>query len=303
MKRFLALIPALTIWVFTTGFATDARAESVSLEFGEVNLNANLTLAEGKTIADQVVLITHGTLAHNKMELITALQTLLGDAGHSSLAINLGLGAPDREFMYDCKTPHRHLFHDAMAEIGAWLDWLGTQGTRDVVLMGHSRGGNQTAWFSAEIDHALVSKVVLLAPATWDEGKVEAGYLKSHRKPLGDILRAAQSLVDQGQGDVMMTKTGFLYCRGASVTPATFLSYYLPDARRHSPALLPRIKKPTLVIAGSDDKVVAGLDELVPPLLNGDRQRFEIVDGAGHFFRDLYAEDVVDLVVEFISEE
>jgi len=303
MNKFSGLISALIVCCFAAGSVTSAAADEVSHEFGDVTLSANLTLADGKTIKDEVVLITHGTLAHSKMELISTVQTLLSEAGHSSLAINLGLGAPDREFMYDCKTPHNHSFHDAMAEIGAWLDWLRQHGTASVILMGHSRGGNQTAWFSAETDHVLVRKIVLLAPATWHATKTETGYAKRHRKPLADVLRAAQALVNQGQGDVMMEKTGFSYCRRASVTAATFLSYYLPDQRRHSPALLARIKKPTLIIAGSEDKVVTGLDEMVPALLHAETQRFEIIEGGGHFFRDLYAEDVVDLVVEFIAEE
>ena len=303
MPKFRLALIALTCWLAATlAPHSGALAEEVELEFGENTLSANLSLAEGKTLQDQIVLITHGTLAHSKMELIASLQGLLNDAGHSSLAINLGLGAPDREFMYDCKTPHTHLFHDAMKEIGAWLDWLGQKGAKNVVLMGHSRGGNQTAWFGAESDHDLVTKYILLAPATWDQARAESGYRKSHRKPLAEVMARAQAFVDQGQGDEMMERTGLLYCRGATVSAASFLSYYLPDRRRHTPALLADLKKPTLIIAGSDDQVIVGLGDMVPPLLKPDSQRFEMIDGAGHFFRDLYAEDVVDLVVEFLDD-
>jgi pimeloyl-ACP methyl ester carboxylesterase len=281
--------------------ASRAGAEEVRLEFGDLTLSANLSLAEGKTLQDEVMLITHGTLAHSKMALIGSLQELLNEAGYSSLAINLSLGAPDREFMYDCAVPHTHLFHDAMKEIGAWLDWLGRKGAKDIVLMGHSRGGNQTAWFAADNDAVLVSKIVLLAPATWDQARAAKGFRKTHGKALADVLAKAQALVDQGQGETMMENVGLLYCRGASVTAASFLSYYQPDERRHTPALLARLKRPVLIIAGSEDKVVRGLGELVPPHLNEETQRFEIIDGASHFFRDLYTEDVVDLIVEFLS--
>jgi len=299
MKNFLtAVVCGVALLVLISG----ARAEEVRLKFSATTLNANLTLADGKTLKDDVVLITHGTLAHNKMEIVKNLQDLLQEAGNSSLAINLGLGAPDREFMYDCKTPHTHQFHDAMKEIGAWVDWLASQGTKSVTLVGHSRGGNQTAWYASENAHALVSKIVLIAPATWDQSRVAKGYKKNHRRILADVLTKAKSLVDQGKPDTMMEKTGLLYCRGATVSAATFVSYYTHDPRRHSPELLPRIKKPTLIIAGGDDKVVVGLDKLVPPHLNEKTQRFEIVEEAGHFFRDLYIEDVVDLIVEFLAE-
>ena len=29
--------------------------------------------------------------------------------------------------------------------------------------------------------------------------------------------------------------------------------------------------------------------------------RFEIIEGAGHFFRDLYADDIADLTADFIE--
>ena len=276
-------------------------AEEVRLKTGGQSLSASLTLAGGKTLQDDIVLITHGTLAHSKMEIIATLQRLLNEAGYSSLAINLALGAPHREFLYDCKLPHRHIFHDAMSEIGAWLDWLQMKGSKRVVLMGHSRGGNQTAWFAAEAGHKLVKKIVLLAPSIWSAEQSARSYQKFHHQALADVLEKAQALADQGKGDTMI-RSGFFYCRGADVSAATFLSYYGPDERRNSPKLLADIQKPMLIMAGSEDNVVVGLADIVPQYLKEKTQRFEIIDGAGHFFRDLYAEDVVDLIVEFIAD-
>lgn len=53
-------------------------------------LNANLSLASGKTLKDGAVLITHGTLAHNGMLLIQKMQTELAARGVNSLALSLG---------------------------------------------------------------------------------------------------------------------------------------------------------------------------------------------------------------------
>ena len=66
---------------------------------------------------DGIALITHGTLAHSSMEIIKSLQENLQTADHSSLAINLSLADAEREFMYDCKVPHRHRHQDAVMEI------------------------------------------------------------------------------------------------------------------------------------------------------------------------------------------
>ena len=56
-------------------------AQEVTTTHENLTLNAQMQLAEGSSLADGVVLITHGTLAHNKMELIETLQALLSDSG------------------------------------------------------------------------------------------------------------------------------------------------------------------------------------------------------------------------------
>ena len=50
------------------------------------------------------------------------------------------------------------------------------------------------------------------------------------------------------------------------------------------------------VIAGSEDKVGEGLVEKMQPLADGQRVRLTVLDGADHFFRDLYADDIGDAV-------
>jgi alpha/beta superfamily hydrolase len=54
-----------------------------------------------------------------------------------------------------------------------------------------------------------------------------------------------------------------------------------------------------LVIAGSEDAVVKGLVEQVQPLASRGLVRLQVIDGADHFFRDLYGEDVADAVAAF----
>jgi pimeloyl-ACP methyl ester carboxylesterase len=68
-----------------------------------------------------------------------------------------------------------------------------------------------------------------------------------------------------------------------------------------TPALLPQIGTPVLVVAGSEDAVVKGLVEKVQPLADGKRVQLKVVEGADHFFRDLYAEDVADAVKAMLS--
>lgn len=278
-----------------------AAEKEVQIRHQGLALNGALTLAEGKAMADGVVLITHGTLAHNGMEVIKAMQKALGERGVSSLAITLGLGVDDRRGMADCAMPHRHRHSDAVAEIGAWLAWLKAEGARQVVLLGHSRGGNQTARFAAEHRDPLVTKVVLMAPSTWSEASERDQYQSRYGKPLAAPLAKAEALVKGGKGADPMTGVDFIYCPGATVTAASFVDYYRPDPRFHTPALLPKIAVPVLVIAAADDQVVKGLPEAVKPLADGKKVSLVTIPQADHFFLDFAAEDAADAVKAFVA--
>lgn len=282
-------------------FATPAAAKEVQLERDGLTLNANLELAEGKTLSDGLVLMTHGTLAHGGMEIMASLQDVLKESGYNSLSINLSLGQSDRRGMYDCAARHMHKHTDALDEIGAWLDWAKGEGAGDIVLLGHSRGGNQTAWYAAEREMTGVKGVVLVAPGTWDAQREYAGYAARYGTELQPLLEKAGKLVEQGKGDTVLEQVDFVYCEATEVTAASFLNYYEDDARKDTPTLLPRIEVPVLVIAGSEDTVVQELPEKVEPLADGEKISFVMIDGAEHFFRDLYTYDIVESVETFIE--
>jgi pimeloyl-ACP methyl ester carboxylesterase len=235
------------------------------------------------------------------MEIMQSLQAALKDRGVSSLSITLSLGLDNRQGMYECKTPHVHRHTDAVDEIGAWLAWLQSQGVTKAALLGHSRGGNQTARFAVGRPDAPVTAVILVAPQTATAGYAAQEYEKRFGTPLAAPLQRAQALVAEGKGATLMEQVDFLYCAKASVSAAAFVSYYGPDERMDTPALIPEIRTPVLVVAGSADDVVKGLVEKVQPLADGKRVQLKVVDGADHFFRDLYADDVADAVKALLS--
>jgi pimeloyl-ACP methyl ester carboxylesterase len=282
--------------LFASFTAWSSHAGEISLQHKGLTVTANLETSGAGWQQKPVLLMTHGTLAHNRMEIMQTLQTAFQDRGYSSLAINLSLGLSRRSGMYDCAVPHTHKHTDALDEIGLWLDWLKQQGVQSVVLLGHSRGGNQTAWFAAERDDALVRSVVLIAPATWDQGYAAKDYQKRYKKALAPLLAQAEK---GGKG--MMKGIDFIYCENTSASAEAFVSYYRPDPRMDTPHLVPSIKKPVLVVAGSEDTVVTGLVEKMQPIADGERVQLTVIDGADHFFRDLYADEVADGAVEFIE--
>lgn len=287
--------------LFLIFFSSNTLAQKIEIKANQLTLNGNLELAEGKQLSDGVVLLTHGTLAHNGMEIIAGMQSLLLENEVSSLTINLGLGIDNREQFYDCKTPHIHHHEDAVNEIQSWVDWLVSQGAKSIVLAGHSRGGNQTAWFASESDLKHIDKVVLVAPMVWDKEDTHKEYQEKYNKPLKDILAKARSLAQKSPQPQFLEHTDFIYCKDTKVSADAFISYYKDEPRMDTPSLLKKITKPVLVIAGSEDKVVAGLVEKTEPLVD-DKNLFLInIDGAGHMFRDLYLEELIEGMLEFLQ--
>lgn len=276
-----------------------AIAGEVVQSYEGLTLNANLELAPGKTVADGVILITHAGLATRNMELYVYLQKLLRKKGYNTLAINLSLGLNNRHGMYDCKATHRHHYADAANEIGAWVSWLKQEGAKQVVLLGHSRGGGDTALYAAERDNALVKAVILLAPDT-RETNDSVAYQKRYKKPLAPVLEKAQKLVKEGKGSTVMEHIDFLYCPDTSVAADTFVSYYGSDPRLDTPYLIPKIRKPTLVLLAGDDEVVVNGKKFAM-LANDKYVQIKVIEGAGHFFGDLNADDAVDAMDTFLK--
>lgn len=282
-----------------TGFTGTVFADTVSTLMGDLILNANRVQSTEHNQDTPRVLITHGTLGHNRMETIAALQEALAEVGFDSLAINLSLGINDRHDRYDCATPHRHQHADAANEIAHWTEWLGQQSEQPIILLGHSRGGNQTAWYTSS--HSLPATLqaqVLLAPMTWNAEREQQQYMERHGTELHSLLTMAEGA--QAKGQDLMQPVDLLYCSATAASPASILSYYADDPRRHTPTLLEKSRLPTLVITGSADTTVPDLDDAMSEVSNPNVTIVSI-DGADHFFRDLYTYDVVDLLTTFME--
>lgn len=284
-------------------FVTFAYASEKKLELkvgGKVALG-KLVIPDDSSLADGVLLITHGTLAHKDMELVVALQNGLAERGVATLAHSLTLAQDRRTGMYDCKVPHAHAHEDAITEIGAWVKWLKDNGATSVSLLGHSRGGNQVAWYAAE--QGGVEKVVLLAPALGLSGKFAAKILK--RRNGADIqphFKQAVALVKDGKGETMLDVPGFIYCKGGKASARAIVSYYGEDERRNAVANLSRISSPALVIAGSKDTAVPDVPGKIKPIADGKKLRFEMIEDADHMFLDFFADDAAELVAGFLKE-
>lgn len=276
-----------------------AAAERVTLEHDGVDLVGHLAEGSGAAPEDGVVLMLHGTLAHGRMEVMTAVQDLLAEQhGLNTLSINLSFGIDQREGMFDCDAPVTHGPEEHMDELAAWQDWLAEQGYGPVTLMGHSRGGNQIARYLTEREPDNVAGLTLLAPATFDAEETAAEFHEQTGTSLDEALAAARERADADNG--MLQDHRFLYCEALEVAPQAFIGYYEPGSQHDTPGVIDGIATPTQVIIGEADETVPDLPERMAAVEGDDAIRVDTVPGADHFFRDFFADDAADLIAEFV---
>jgi dienelactone hydrolase len=263
--------------------ASPLQAGEVTQRIGSYLANADWVTSEGGA-QKPAVLIVHGTMGHKDMELIQQAQELLQENGYDSLAINLTLNRDNRHGFMPCDVPQTHRHEDALDEIAAWADWLKKQGRHQLILLGHSRGGLQVAQYQAARHDPAVLALALVAPM-------------ANRNPSGDT--------DSHHNPVAKGKEGtrFLHCEKApQVAPATRKSYARSGGQSLQQALQ-QVHVPVDVFVGSEDRSegVIRLSELAdkPELKH---VKGHLVDGADHFFRDLYLDDVIEALVNRWSQ-
>jgi pimeloyl-ACP methyl ester carboxylesterase len=263
-----------------------ARAEPVQIKPSLLRLNGNLELPAGRMAADGVVLIVHGALSWYGQETIAALQKNLTARGIGSLAITLSLGIDDRRGPRRCDVIHDYAMAGVRREVGLWLEWLAGQGARTVDVLGFSRGAAQLATFAPEL--ARARRVVLLAPAFATADEQAERYQRAFGHPL------APEIAEARKNPLQKRTVDFLTCRQAPVLNATFLYGYaaLP------PSLAAETGHPTLVIVAGKDEVAPDLAAKLPPEVQP-----VVIDGATHFFLDLYGEEAADAIASFLKKD
>jgi len=276
------------------------HAEEVTQQFRGLTLNANLEIAENTDITKGIVLIVHGLMGHSHMEIIEASQQALLDNSRSSLAINLSLGRDNRKGFFDCTWPHRYGQDESLDEISAWVAWLRRQGVKEVVLMAHSRGSNESMVYTATQKDPEVTHLAMLAPGTDDS---KQSFEERYGSTFDETLERAKKERDAGRGNELIENVDFWWCPRATVTPNTFLSFYDKESRfRNFAYYLPRIKIPTIIITGSADERIPDSEKRVAPFVDSKRIQLVVIEGADHFFMDFNIEEAMEAMLEFLAD-
>ncbi|EDP75746.1 alpha/beta hydrolase [Hydrogenivirga sp. 128-5-R1-1] len=267
-----------------------AEAVSITIDYEGRKLKANAEWVVPEGVKPEVaVLWLHGLFqTHRMREPISQQREFWVSEGYPVLSPTLTLGVNDRREPYDCSYPLDHEYELNVREIKEWVGWLKSKGVKKIILAGHSMGGQQVIHVAAELkgDSSVVG-LLGVAPAK--------GTVREH-----PLLKRAEKLVKEGKGKTLL-ETNFFYCQKAKVSARTLYTYYGID--RNIGRYLQRIDVPVLIVWGGEDTRVKNLPEFLEPYIKGrDNVRVEVVDYAGHFFRDLAAEDLSAIAVEFFSE-
>ena len=292
----LALFVPLTLLSNAATLAAEP-GNRVQIESAGVTLNGWWTEVDDPRAT---VLMVHGTLAHANMEIMTTLAEVFAEHAIESLRVSLSFGIDDRHGMLDCGSTHRHRHEDAVDEIAAWFSWLEQRGRSSVLLLGHSRATNQVTRYADRKDLQTPAALVLVAPGIRD-ADAAARYEASSGQALAPLLDRATELVESGRGDEVLGRVAFLHCDAAEVTAASFLSYYADDPAFDTLGLAASAGIPVIVFAGSEDPLSRGVDAAIVEYQQSAPVDFVMIDGADHFFRDLYAYDLVEAVQAWID--
>ena len=86
------------------------------------------------------------------------------------------------------------------------------------------------------------------------------------------------------------------------MTAGAFISEYAENPSHSAPYNVAKIQNiPILVIGGSEDTVVPNIGTDFETISTQRNLRIEIIEGADHFFRDLYADDAAMMIVDLIE--
>jgi pimeloyl-ACP methyl ester carboxylesterase len=280
---------------------TPALADEVTIKHQGLTLNGELRVADNRGLSLGAVLLVHGHLQHNRMEIIESTQNLLFENGINSLAINLSYGIDNRHGQYDCMSPHRYTYAGLISEIVAWVDWLEPR-TKSIVLLGHSLAANWVMAATTQANNTLINGVVLMAPNTSGYAIQTSAYETRYKVSLPPLLTKAKNLVDEGKGEHLL-ELDVLLCPRTKVSAASFYDFFRDNPVRNDLIrFLQQSAAPVLVVAASADERQPNVAAYVRGAVDGQRIRLFVVENAGHFFRDLNLEDAIDEIVPFIEE-
>jgi len=284
----------LAVLLFLLASTSTIKASPVQLMHQGLRLNGEL-YAENKD-SDTIFLLVHGTWGHGKMEIISGMQSRLGELGENSLGLTLSLGLDNRHGFLGCSESIVARHDAAIEEIRQWIELLNDKWT-NIIIVGHSRGGNQVALYNQTDVDPFVKKLVLIAPMTWSKTQAELQYKSRFGHDLPALIAQARTYPLDS-----FFQAGLINCDDNEVSAGSFLSYYSANPNKNTSQLLENIERPTLLFLGSEDELSKKYIDQKQGYLTSELVSEITIDGAGHFFLDLYLDELVESMLEWVKE-
>lgn len=274
VSRYAALLALLLAGV--------AWAEPMTLKLAP-NIVAKAEYRKGQP-GKPAALLLHGFLQTHEFSTIHRLTEGLAGEGYTVLAPTLSLGVTHRRQSLACEAIHTHTLEDDLAEIAAWLKWLGQRHKGPIVLVGHSLGSMELL---AYVQKPVSGQVKRLVGISIMEGRYREDEAQSRQlqAELADRIR-------RGEHKPVMRR--FSYCQNYLATPRSLLSYLEWTPERMLKAI-DRAKVPVSFIMGSKD------DRLGPGWIDGlarTSARLRVIEGANHFMDGEHEFDLLDGLIE-----
>ena len=287
----------LTLFCIITNLSVAAEKQVTISSKSNIKLNGELSSSNQNTSA---FLIVHGTRGHKGMEIIKTLSSRLHEEGYTVLSINISYGFHNRkdEFL-SCNIKHNHNEHESVGEIIAWYNYLVSKGYNKINFIGHSRGGFNIMQALSIINNKEINSF-LLAPFIDTYIGTKTYYEEELGIPYELIIKSPDNyyLADRYK------PINFLFCENVNVSSQTFGSYLNYSRNKldypftfNILDLINESTFPVTIFSGTDDEITMDNYKIYKKIKKSNVKAITL-EGGGHFFRDLYLEDVIDIIIE-----
>ena len=250
---------------------------------------------------ESIFLILHGTRGYKGMEIISSLSERLYEEGHDTLSINLSYGINNREDTFlPCDIKHQHNEYESISEIITWYNYLLLKGYKEINFIGHSRGAFNIVQSLALLGNENKVNSYLLAPVLDTYEGTKTYYENELNIPYDSIINSNEFFFISDK----YSNINFLFCQDVIVSSETFKSY-LDFSKKENQYpytfgildLLDDIDSQITIISGTDDEILLDSYKRFANI-NKDNIKFVAIEGGDHFFRDLYLDEVIDIILE-----
>jgi pimeloyl-ACP methyl ester carboxylesterase len=196
------------------------------------------------------------------------------------------------------------LFEDCLLDLKAWLEFAQTAGHELAVLLGHSFGALKVAYYQGEAADDRVRALIFVSPA--DQGF----WLGAMGGETEKGLAWARKMVDQGEGEALLSGPLLPYPMSAGTVSSLFLSGksdIFKFGRPEEPwGTVAKLSVPILAVMGTVGEFTAPDPEgamalLGSKALSSPRCDTVVIQGAPHNYRG-YETQVTDAILGWLDD-